>query len=379
VATPFFLGMIRRVVGFVLGVTLLDCAATVLFGHGVVNAPLATLALAALVYVLIRLLVVAEVGYFDFESAFGAYLIRETFPGRLNRYLLGASYLLAALLLGVVMRQLEAHARLGQFWLVLLISLPVGSLGLMISTTGLRLLAPRGETLLTWSFLRPVLYLRSFSADAGLTDAQDDNPLWALLGSPRLETAERSLAAAVGDVGPVVAIGRPRERVPPLGAARMYVGDEWQEVVSRLVEASRLVLLRAGTSEGFLWELQYLVEHCDHRKVVVFIPKNYRGKRYRRFRDFAQGVFPRGLPPAVQDAPFIGFDSVWRPRLLGAEGTGLVGLARRILSGSQAPGLRSALGPRLRALGLGPASLPLQFREWVLILYLGFILFRLAS
>jgi hypothetical protein len=48
-------------------------------------------------------------------------------------------------------------------------------------------------------------------------------------------------------IGPFVAIGRPGERLPQLGAIRLYVADpEWQEMVTRLMSEAALVVLRAG-------------------------------------------------------------------------------------------------------------------------------------
>ena len=49
------------------------------------------------------------------------------------------------------------------------------------------------------------------------------------------KTYEERLARTLRKVGPFVAVGDPTERLPLLGAARMYAADEeWQETVDEL-------------------------------------------------------------------------------------------------------------------------------------------------
>src|SRR5205085_4609358 len=75
----------------------------------------------------------------------------------------------------------------------------------------------------------PILYLRSFG--------DDKDP-----------TCEDDLKSIVKAVGPFIAIGRPGERLQTPGADRMYVGDEWQEVVTGLMREARLIIVRIGES-----------------------------------------------------------------------------------------------------------------------------------
>ena len=60
-------------------------------------------------------------------------------------------------------------------------------------------------------------------------------------------------------IGPFVAIGDPKEKLPDLGAARLYVSDEWREVVIELLARVSLVVMRVATTEAVRWELQQVV------------------------------------------------------------------------------------------------------------------------
>lgn len=86
---------------------------------------------------------------------------------------------------------------------------------------GRRLGAPMATEILKRDHRRPVLYLRAFRDD-----------LFRSTGTPSLvgyifwdPTVEEKLALKMRGVGPFVAIGKPGEHLPQLGAARMYVPD----------------------------------------------------------------------------------------------------------------------------------------------------------
>src|SRR5262245_6770014 len=66
----------------------------------------------------------------------------------------------------------------------------------------------------------PVIYLRSFHSDKRLAR----RPL-AIGRVVSIYTEEEQLVQAVREVGPVVAVGRPGERLPRLGAQRVYLED----------------------------------------------------------------------------------------------------------------------------------------------------------
>jgi hypothetical protein len=118
--------------------------------------------------------------------------------------------------------------------------------------TSFRLLQPTADQLLQRDQRPPVLFLRSFEDEQASekTSSQFGNvPLW-FPGKVRHEIA---LALRFGLLGPVIAVGRPRDRMPQLGASRLYVPDgEWQDKVGKLMQDSGLVI-GAGTPDN--WRL----------------------------------------------------------------------------------------------------------------------------
>lgn len=143
-----------------------------------------------------------------------------------------------------------------------------------------------------WSALRadprrPVLYLRSFLVD----------DLLARTGETAMDyfrTEEERLARAFARIGPLVAIGRPGEPLPPAGASRVYVGDDWRETVRELLDRSQLVLIGAGRGEGLRWELDQVRATVDPRRVVVLLP--FGNWEYDNFRSDVADLFPHPLP-----------------------------------------------------------------------------------
>lgn len=141
---------------------------------------------------------------------------------------------------------------------------------------------------------------------------------------------EQILAFAFRKLGPVIAIGKPEERLPELGALREYVEeDRWKKRVTELAAKSRLVVMQIGTSDGLIWELGRLVNRFKPEKLILAVPQRTRGwrrfiriglerkrqKTYRVFRQKTVSVFPQPLPERIGRSQFIYFESKWRPRL----------------------------------------------------------------
>ena len=73
-------------------------------------------------------------------------------------------------------------------------------------------------------------------------------------------------------VGPVVAIGKPGERLPQLGAARLYVDDDhWQETIDALMTRSALVVVRAGNTPNLWWEIERAMTNQRPDRVVIVV------------------------------------------------------------------------------------------------------------
>lgn len=133
----------------------------------------------------------------------------------------------------------------------------------------------RGPTVLRKDSRRPVLYLRPFLADDEWGDKTDAPPAAHMHGMGmfylyRTSTVETRLVGDLRRIGPVRAIGRHDEDLPPLGPARFYVGDRyWRDFVAAFAALARIVVLRLGQSAGIFWELKHLREQCDPCKVFL--------------------------------------------------------------------------------------------------------------
>ncbi|MEO7114671.1 MAG: TM2 domain-containing protein [Caldimonas sp.] len=118
----------------------------------------------------------------------------------------------------------------------------------------------------------PVLYLRSFADDGDALIGETSK--WLRLGA-RIAmpvTPEQEMADLLDAVGPVVAIGKPGEPLPELGAARLYVSNEqWQAKVQELMQKARLVVLRLGSSPGLIWEIEQVLAHLPRQRLVFAV------------------------------------------------------------------------------------------------------------
>jgi hypothetical protein len=168
------------------------------------------------------------------ESAPGVTFLKYQDPvkGTMVRFggmlLLGVCALASLYLAGL---QRNAHS-------VDLYALLFGTVGLLgvVSLTGVagawcvkrgkQLCAVNPLQLLSKDLRRPVVYLRSF-----LDDGRND-PEWSGVSTHfaaanyMQPTEEETLARVMAKVGPFLAIGKPTEQFPELGAARIYVVNE---------------------------------------------------------------------------------------------------------------------------------------------------------
>lgn len=124
---------------------------------------------------------------------------------------------------------------------------------------------------------RPVLYLRSFADDPTSASVDSLHGGWEATVMNVL-SREEQLAGALRAFGPVIAVGRPGEPLPFLGAARFYLSpDQWQPEVRRLMELSQLVVLRLGEGEGLWWEVEQVRATQPARKLVLLVPGEWAG------------------------------------------------------------------------------------------------------
>ena len=119
-----------------------------------------------------------------------------------------------------------------------------------------------------------ILYLRSFDDDAHRIrwSMTERGPASSATGGG-LVRFEELLAAFLKTEGNLVAIGRPGETLPRLGAARTYWSDDdWQEAVRGTAMAARFVVMVAGTSGGLRWEVSHLRQWGLLSKCLFVVP-----------------------------------------------------------------------------------------------------------
>ena len=165
----------------------------------------------------------------------------------------------------------------------------------------------------------PCLYLRSFTFDGTRDPLRDPTQafyeefitkgIWILLFDlfvRETPTREQQLAETLSTIGPVVAIGRPGEDLPEVGANRLYCEDnQWQTTVTELMRQSQIVLLRPDDSAGLLWELTTALSVVDPDRIILDLcPTGELDSAVRRY-------LPVALPETLPRADFLYFDSDW--------------------------------------------------------------------
>ncbi|HEX6984320.1 MAG TPA: hypothetical protein VF170_03035 [Planctomycetaceae bacterium] len=172
---------------------------------------------------------------------------------------------------------------------------------------GRRLGSPSAAAALSRDPRPPLLFLRAFVDDGSFS-----RPNWLLttmlslvpIGyANRRLSHEEELVRVIKHLGPVVAVGRPGERLPGLGAARLYLPHEqWQAGVKALMDRSQLVILRIW--QGVLWELRTAIELVAPERLVIYAEPPVLPSRVTE-------LIPADLPAGCHR--FLYFDPDWTP------------------------------------------------------------------
>lgn len=198
---------------------------------------------------------------------------------------------LGSILLGIAVAAGFGTRWMHELWLYA-VAFVAGSLGAWLFRLGKQMSTLTAEELLASDHRAPVLYLRSFR-DEDQT-ASDISGRLATMPS----SEEEVLAAVMNEMGPFVAIGRPGEDLPQLGAARTYVGDdEWQHKVEDLLKAAQLVVFRAGSTPGYWWEVERAARMVPAQRLVFLLPFRDAAEFDAQFRKDAEQRLQRKLPP----------------------------------------------------------------------------------
>jgi hypothetical protein len=146
-----------------------------------------------------------------------------------------------------------------------------------------------------------VLYLRSFESD--------HNEIF----------DEFYLKLIFEPFGKFLAIGKPKEILQPFGAGRYYVGNDWKEKVQALIKQASVVVVRTGSTQGLLWEIESLKNIGDPRKTLLYVSvdihdkKNKRHKEYVDFQKLFKEIVNVQLGFPEKGVKFIWFTSSWEP------------------------------------------------------------------
>ena len=212
--------------------------------------------------------------------------------------LVGLGVLALGLLLTVL--GLRAGEALGEArWIVVLTGAVMTASGAWLNKKGRQVAFEPGEEFLARYDGPIVTYLRSFGADRQADSSRGGRvKLLGALPESRL-TEEEQIARAIGQRAPMVAIGRPGERLPQLGAYRVYTSDdEWQDKVYEMLDRSELVVMRAGETEGFWWEIENVFKLIPPERIVLLLPK-----KRAEFETFAERIAPYLPTPLPEYSP----------------------------------------------------------------------------
>jgi hypothetical protein len=203
----------------------------------------------------------------------------------------------------------------------------VAPVTLAVIVRGRRMRVRGAERALAEDERAPIVYLRPFDADsAEIATRWSSRQRISPFGGVE-KTYEERLARSLREVGPFVAIGDPTERLPQLGAARLYAADEeWQRNVDDLTARAGVILLHAGESQGLAWEVRHVIALDAPERLILSLPllakrkQPSREERYDAFRQRFGDAFPRPLPGSIGHSQFVYFEPDWTARLLGARG-----------------------------------------------------------
>jgi hypothetical protein len=148
----------------------------------------------------------------------------------------------------------------------------------------------------------PILLLRPFSDDfLSLTGFERNMTL--AMGQPITGTIEEYICQEFSPLGPVIAIGRPNQPLPPLGAARFWAADcDWRGVILDAAAEAQYVVMIMGdlesqlkSLEGFAWEVREMLAPSFREKLILVVPPisdDILESRWAADKKLTDGAFP---------------------------------------------------------------------------------------
>jgi hypothetical protein len=235
----------------------------------------------------------------------------------------------------------EGHSFLP--FILSLLGIPLIVYGKQSYKRGKLLNARSADNLLSKDTRPPVLYLRSFIEDETTSSEIGPSGLVEIAvkslvvsGSTVFsyffnKSEEEHLANIFRKLGPCIAIGIPGEQLPPLGMARMHLPEEeWQAKVQELLSRARAVVLRAGHTKNFWWEVDQAIKLVRPERLLFLLPfpthpalAGRESSRYVKFRKDIEQHLPCKLPEfhgaSIEEGSLTGvlfFGPDWSPHVV---------------------------------------------------------------
>jgi hypothetical protein len=241
-----------------------------------------------------------------------AWIVTETRSGwqwlpRDERFRTGLATFTAAILIYVGGAVVAAGVGVGTgiTFLAALAYLPIARAAGRVWTRGRRQLALRLQEVRKLDARPPVILLRSFEDD-NLPLETRYRMLWFFSAAKEAFTLEEYVVSSVWRCGPVIAIGNPRERLNPLGAAREYVPeDRWRDAIHQYLDEAVLVVCILGSTPGLRWEYEAIAARRRKTDVVIVFPPRSREQLVQRWDAF-KGSFDPAVSVDLSSDPRLG-------------------------------------------------------------------------
>jgi hypothetical protein len=117
----------------------------------------------------------------------------------------------------------------------------------------------------------PIVLLRSFRDDDLRIARERTNSKGE--STTEFVRLEEAVADQFEPYGPLIAIGRPGETLPTLGAARDYYSDaDWKAAVQAWMDKAQFIVLIPGLTPGLGWELDEIEKRGYLGKMMILMP-----------------------------------------------------------------------------------------------------------
>lgn len=139
-------------------------------------------------------------------------------------------------------------------------------------------------------------------------------------------------------LGEFIAFGKPKEWLRPIGASRIYTGNNWKREIENHMTQARLVVVRPGKGRSIRWEVRRVLRIVPPERILFYLRfrgwKKRREKAYEEFRNLFQKKHPtKKLPEQLGESPYLIFDTSWNPYFV-REANRPAELARQYISRS---------------------------------------------